>query len=299
MVTQSSIAPQPLAEGVSPSKALPPAVLLVTGKGGVGKSTVAAGLAHAFARDGARTALVQFNHGHQRTPALHPKVEVVSLERESALEAVAQELLGSRLLARLLLQNFAMRRLIGAAPAVHELAILHAVQQLRRAGFERAVVDMPATGHGLAWLRVPAQLAALLRSGPLHALAERVAKGLADPAETGLVVVTLAEPLVLSETLELLAELRRFDATPAVLAVLNRVPRSLLAAEKLAEATSEAMHPALATALQLRRERLQQVQRFLGPLRDAGLAVTSIPHSAEALTAQFVAQRAFPSQEAA
>jgi len=108
---------------------------------------------------------------------------------------------------------------------VRELAMLEAIRQIAadRPGV-RVVVDLPATGHSVAWLRVPGQGKALLGEGPLFELCDRVARELLAPGRGSIVVVSLPEVLVLEETLELCAAIER-DAGMAVdRIVVNRVP---------------------------------------------------------------------------
>ncbi|MGF1466005.1 MAG: ArsA family ATPase [Sandaracinaceae bacterium] len=213
-------------------------VVLVTGKGGVGKTTLAAGLAEAAARHDGSAVLVEFGDGEsgrrvlgERSRVLH---EVVDPFR--ALEQAVGRLLGSSVLARLFIGNFAMKRMLRAAPALRELAMLDAVGQIAdRAKGRRVVVDMPATGHGLAWLRLPHQMRELFGSGGLFDLSERLVKRLVAPRETSVVVVTLPERLVLQETLELCGALEsEVGMTPARL-VVNRLPPAV-SDQALAEA---------------------------------------------------------------
>jgi anion-transporting ArsA/GET3 family ATPase len=127
--------------------------------------------------------------------------------------------------AKLALDNFAMRPLLRAAPAVRELAMLEAVRQVvaEHPGV-RVVVDMPATGHGVAWLRVPKQGRDFLGAGPLFEMCDRVGRELLSPGHASIVVVTLPERLVIEETLELCDALAREVGLPADRVVVNRVP---------------------------------------------------------------------------
>jgi anion-transporting ArsA/GET3 family ATPase len=116
-----------------------------------------------------------------------------------------------------------MRPLLKAAPAVRELAMLESVRQIasERPGV-RVVVDMPATGHGVAWLRIPRQGRDFLGAGPIFELCDRLAQELLGEARSSIVVVTLPEPLVLDETLELCAAIEL--EAPVDCVVVNRFP---------------------------------------------------------------------------
>lgn len=207
-------------------------IVLVTGKGGVGKTTIAAGLAAAGAHRDGKAVLIEFGDGEsgnrvlagaRRSGVMH---EVV--EPKKALERSVGRLLGSRMLAKAFIGNFAVRRMLRAAPALRELAMLDAVGQIAdKAKGKRVVVDMPATGHGLAWLRLPMQMRDLFGSGGLYELSERLVHRLVAPRACSVVVVTLPERMVLQETLELCGALEREVGMPAARLVVNRFPQPL------------------------------------------------------------------------
>lgn len=213
-----------------PPRSLAPAVL-VMGKGGVGKTTVAASLAALEAETHGAAVLVEFGDGESGRRALvgaHKRVEHLVIKPAEALQRGATPLFGSATVARLALDNFAMRPLLRAAPAVRELAMLEAVRHAvaERPGV-RVVVDMPATGHGVAWLRVPKQGRDFLGAGPLFEMCDRVGRELLSPGHASIVVVTLPERLVIEETMELCDALAREVGLPADRVVVNRVPLPL------------------------------------------------------------------------
>jgi len=207
-------------------------VVLVTGKGGVGKTTVAAGLAAARVQAGGAAVVVEFGDGESGRRLLRRlppgSIEHVAIAPQDAVARAATPLFGSALLAKAVLGNFAFKRFMRATPAVRELAMLECVRMVaaEHPG-ARVVVDMPATGHGSAWLRVAAQLRAFARVGPLYDLADRVCKELLAPGRSSIVVVTLPERLVLQETLELCHAMdRQVGVFPSRL-VVNRYPVAL------------------------------------------------------------------------
>ena len=209
------------------SRSLAP-VVLVTGKGGVGKTTVAASLAVLAAETNGTAVLVEFGDGQSGKRALlgsGKRVEHVVIHPDEALQRGATPLFGSAMIAKLAMGNFAMKSLLRAAPAVRELAMLESVRQLaaERPG-TRVVVDLPATGHSVAWMRVPRQGRTLLGSGPLFDMCERLARELLAPGKASLVVVTLPEALVLEETLELCDAIERDVEMQVDRIVINRVP---------------------------------------------------------------------------
>ncbi len=223
-----------MTDGTNAAGGFPPLspIVLVTGKGGVGKTTIAAGLAAAAAKRDGKAVLVEFGDGDsgkrvlagaRRSGVMH---EVV--EPRTALEKSVGRLLGSRMLAKIFIGNYAVRRMLRAAPALRELAMLDAVGRIAdKAKGRRVVVDMPATGHGLAWLRLPMQMRDLFGSGGLYELSERLVHRLVAPRACSVVVVTLPERMVLQETLELCSALEREVGMPPSRLVVNRFPREL------------------------------------------------------------------------
>ncbi len=205
-------------------------VVLVTGKGGVGKTSVATGLAVAAARREGSSVLVEFGDGRAGRRALGKGSKVIHriVEPTKAVEEMAAGVFGSALLSKVVVGNFAMKRLIRAAPALRELGQLEAIrlEAVAHPG-KRVVVDMPATGHGLAWLRVPTQMRDLLTGGPLQEVAARLARDVITPAKCSIVVVTLPERLVLEETLELCDAMKHEVGLEPAHLVVNRVPRAM------------------------------------------------------------------------
>jgi anion-transporting ArsA/GET3 family ATPase len=221
-----------MADEASAAGVFPPLspIVLVTGKGGVGKTTLASGLAEAAARRDGKSVLVEFGDGEsgKRMLPKGTKVQHEVVEPREALEISVGRLLGSRMLSKIFIGNFAVKGMLRAAPALRELAMLDAVGHIAdKAKGGRVVVDMPATGHGLAWLRLPMQMRDLFGSGGLYELSERLVHRLVAPRACSVVVVTLPERMVLQETLELCRALEREVGMPAARLVVNRFPTPL------------------------------------------------------------------------
>lgn len=205
-------------------------LVLVTGKGGVGKTSIAAGLAEAAARRDGRAMLIEFGDGESGRRILGRGSKVVHrvIDPRDAMERAVAHLMGSTLLAKIFLNNFAVRPMLRAAPAMRELAMLECVRLYAdEMPGKRVVVDMPATGHGLTWLRLPVQMRDMFASGPIHDLAARLVDRLVAPARCSVVVVTLPERLVLTETLELCRALDVEVKLPPARLVVNRFPSEL------------------------------------------------------------------------
>lgn len=224
--------PSGAASSAQPAADLPALspVVLVTGKGGVGKTAIAAGLAEAAARRDGTAMLIEFGDGESGRRALRRGTKVLHRvvdPREAMLQAITN-LLGSQILARLFLNNFAVRPMLRAAPAMRELAMLECVRIFAdELPGKRIVVDMPATGHGLTWLRLPVQMRDMFASGAIHDLAARIVDRLISPTRSSVVVVTLPERLVLQETIELCHALETEVGLHVARVVVNRFPAEL------------------------------------------------------------------------
>ena len=243
--------------------------VLVTGKGGVGKTTVAAGFALASQRQGVPAVFVEFGDGESGARALgqhREEVEHIFIHPDHAVSRAATPLLGSPVVAKLVLGNFAMRRVLRAAPGLRELAMLESVRLIAESRPKhRIIVDMPATGHGLAWMRVPAQVDEITSPGPFKSMVQRLRKELIAPGRCSVVVVTLPEPLVMQETVELCAAIEEEVGLQTDRLIVNQVPpatdpRALVEAQELVEAKAPNDDQAQALAEVLRaREQARQL----------------------------------------
>lgn len=222
-------------------------VVLVSGKGGVGRTTVTAALARTAAAAGRRVLVAEIEEpatqaqstlarmfGREVLPErpilLSPGVHGVMLATETGTERFLGDVFRVETLARLALRNAALRRLLHAGPSFHEMGIFyHLLDLIRtklpdgRPRFDFIVVDMPATGHTLALTALPDILLRLVRRGPIAA-ALREGQGWLNDTRTGCaVVVTIPEPLPVTESLELMEGLRATRMAIAAV-VANKVP---------------------------------------------------------------------------
>jgi anion-transporting ArsA/GET3 family ATPase len=219
-------------------------VTFVTGKGGVGKTTLAAGIALDFARAGARVALVELDDdeaGKRALAGADARIGHVVAAYHPSLEETIGGIVGGALVARTLLRHSAVKRLVEAVPALREFVSLEKVRSLLASKtYDRVVVDLPASGHAIDWLRVPAAFERFLEGGPLGNLARRVREEVIAEGRSDVVLVALAEPLVIRETAELAGKLQDEIGRGPALLVVNRVSApdaegAIAAAERLAE----------------------------------------------------------------
>ena len=201
-------------------------LVLVTGKGGVGKTTVAAALGLVAARHGKRVVLCEVAEQKRlaalfSTSTTHAETELapglfaVSVDPERAKQEWLQYQLKSRTLAGVLGASRLFQYLTAAAPGLSELVTIGKVWDLaqleRRTGgsvFDIAIVDAPSTGHGLAMLTAPSTFASVARVGPVGRQAEQIDQSLRDPGHTGVVTVALPEEMPVNETVEFERSLR-------------------------------------------------------------------------------------------
>jgi anion-transporting ArsA/GET3 family ATPase len=288
-------------------------LILVTGKGGTGKTTVAAGLAVAAGLRGRRT-LVAEVEGRQGLAGLFGRRQLGHLEtrvaeRVNALAIDPDESLREYLarygfapLARLLTWANLNRFITAAAPGLGDVLLVGKVWEAAtregrggpgsREAYDLVVLDAPPTGRVVPFLRAPQTVAELARVGPIRHQADRVRDLLDDPELTAMVLTCLPEELPVTETLDGVASLRaaglpvaavvanrvtedRLGGRAGRLAALARDPAPLAAAS--AAAGVELDGPALATLLGEARDRQRQVARERRLLRELRGGLDGLP----------------------
>ncbi len=209
-------------------------LVIVTGKGGTGKTSVAAALGLRAAARGLRVCVVETGLDEHvprlvapdSTPGtpLRPGLESLRIDPYEALAEYLTLQLGVPGLATRVLRNEGFRKLLDAAPGWRELVTLGKVWHLREQGeFDLLLVDAPATGHGLTFLDVPRVVGSAVRAGPLRRHAGWVEEMVRDPQNTVLLPVALAEELPARETAELVTRLREDVGVPVDRVVANAV----------------------------------------------------------------------------
>ena len=223
-------------------------VLIVAGKGGTGKSTVARALAVCGARAGLRTLLVTLDGAVPLLPD-PPRPDVLELSPGRAL-AEHLEGRGLGLVARRLADSGIVELVASTAPGIDDLLVLGRVKSLARdGGHDLVVVDGPPAGQALDMLRAPARLGAAVTGGPIAHQATEVAAMLADPTACRVVLVTTPAVTPVQETAEAAREL--WDAASVALAavVVN------MCEEPVPDVDDTGLEPRLRAALAWGRER--------------------------------------------
>jgi anion-transporting ArsA/GET3 family ATPase len=244
-------------------------LIFVTGKGGVGKSTVAIALGLVAARRGLRTIVAELasqervRRSFAQSGETFEEVQLadglftISIDPESAMEEylrVKTGPVGQALGSSRLFQAFAM-----ATPGMRELLSIGKVWEL--AQFERrtsgaepydlVIVDSPAAGHGVGILRTPRTFAEIARVGPIAHQARTIAATIANREFTAVVAVATAEEMPVSETLWLRDALAE-DEIPLDAVIVNaRYPERFSRAERtrMQRARAKAQSPLADVAL--------------------------------------------------
>lgn len=276
--------------------------LFVTGKGGVGKTSVVAALAERFARSGKRVLIAETTanqhisgvFGRAALPTqiteLSPRLYGVLLDADVALKEYGAIVLKSERLVSALFDNKLVRGFFHGAPGIKEWAALgkawfHSTELLSDGSprFDVVLLDAPATGHGLDMLRVPKTIVELAPPGVLRHDAERAWTQFRDPAQSGVVVVTLPEEMPTNESLELCAALDGELELPLAALVVNQVVPEIFG-ESEREALARLDEPAesdpasAALAAGIRRAAREQVQaQSLARLRALGAPLFELP----------------------
>jgi anion-transporting ArsA/GET3 family ATPase len=216
-------------------------LLFLTGKGGVGKTTVAIALALAAARRGKRTAIAELT-GQDRVAVAFGRADgssrahelklaenlfTISIEPQHAMEEYLSQKAGP--LGDVLAGSRTFHGFVSATPGMRELLTLGKAWELaqperRAAGmlpYDLVVVDAPATGHGLATLLTPRTFAEIAKVGPIASQGRTLDAFFTDPSRVAVLAVALAEEMPVNETISLHAKLREEAGIELAGAIVN------------------------------------------------------------------------------
>ena len=229
-------------------------LLIVSGKGGVGKSTVCAAMALIAARHGQRVLTVEIDSkerisqlfgvpevGHEGRQ-VYENIWAVNLRPAQVMDDFVATQVPLRRVLDQVLQSPMYKYFVAAAPGLKELVTLGKImvqEEARRSRrskkpeWDLIIIDAPATGHGIAFLRVPYLVCDTLKMGPVHKQAKKIIGLLTDKRRTAFLLVTLAEEMPVNEAIEMYHTLEdELDISLAQLIINGVYPQVLSARER-------------------------------------------------------------------
>jgi anion-transporting ArsA/GET3 family ATPase len=277
-------------------------LILVVGKGGVGRSTVAAAIAGKCAAQGRRTLLYETNASDRLGPyfgrppvgealvQLAPNLWAINATPASALAEYGMMILRWKSVYEMVFENRVSKAFLRAIPGLDDYALLgkawyHTTEEKRGAPvWDTVVFDMPASGHSVSMLRVPWVIVDTVPEGPLTRDARTIKAMLCDPARTSAVLVTLAEEMPVNEACELEQKLTDLGIVPQHVICNQVYPDHFHAGSPVARVVdalgADAPSPLgeLAAHARLSRDRRALNERYLAELRSRAKApVAELP----------------------
>jgi anion-transporting ArsA/GET3 family ATPase len=198
-------------------------LVIVTGKGGVGKSTVALALGLAAARDGRRTIVCEVSSQEHTSQVFHraevgfhevemaEKLWAISIDPDEAMREYVLLQLKVRAMRDLLFRSRIFTYLAAATPGLRELVTIGKIWEVAQPDrkvkkgrkYDLVIVDAPATGAGVGFLQTPRTFANIARVGPIKAQAEALEAFIVNHRKTGVAIVALPEEMPVNETVAL------------------------------------------------------------------------------------------------
>lgn len=223
-------------------------LVLVTGKGGVGKTAIAAALAQAAHRAGRKVLLGEvapdlhvpsqllgvFGHPrpkHEEPIEMAPGLYGVRLSPSIGHKLFLRAALKVRLVVDTAMKSAALTRFLMAAPTFPEIGILYQLVAMLREGFDTFVVDLPATGHAIGLTSLPKTVVGVVPSGLIGDAIREGLEALTNPGKTSTIVVTIPEALPVTESAELIAAFEKHKIAVGA-AILNQMPQDPFSPEE-------------------------------------------------------------------
>jgi len=217
-------------------------MIIITGKGGVGRTTVTAALGLAAAASGKRVAIVELSGMANLAPlfgltgrsfaprTVSENLDILSMTPQECLDDFGRRKLRVTALVGLVMRSRVVKAFLDAVPGLHDLLQMGKLENMLSEPlpgdpiYDLMVLDAPATGHGLTLLAAARAMREMTRVGPFAELARIIEVFLADRTKSGLILVTLPEALPVNESLEMRDALKR-DGTDLEAVIVNMVER--------------------------------------------------------------------------
>jgi anion-transporting ArsA/GET3 family ATPase len=238
-------------------------LLFVTGKGGVGKSTLAVSLGLAAAARGKRAIVCEIA-SQENTSRFFNRAQVgfheveldhnlwaISIDPDESMREYVLLQLKVRAMRDLLFRSRVFTYLAAATPGLKELVTIGKIWELAQLDrkvktgrkYDLVIVDAPATGHGIGFLQTPRTFAGIARVGPIHSQAQELDRFITDQATTGAAIVALPEEMPVNETATLERELRE-----EIGVAVDRVYMNALYPERFTSGEAEQLEAAMPQA---------------------------------------------------
>ncbi len=273
-------------------------LLVVTGKGGTGKSTLSAALALAAARRGKRALVCEVSARERvseffERPAsgteiseLQKNVYSVHVRPREAMREYALMTLKYELIYNAVFENRVVRYFLNAAPSLAEIVMLgkvwwHAARDMERGRprWDVVILDAPATGHGLTLLTVPEVFLSLVSDGPLARDMRDMQQLLTDPQRCATSIVSLPEEMPANEAIELHRALAAHKLPQGPLFLNSMFATRFSEAERVAVARAGPALAAAAEAADAHEARAGLAERYRTILQtEIAQPLVPIPH---------------------
>ena len=231
-------------------------MVFVTGKGGVGKTTVAVALGLRAAAEGKRTIVCEvaaqenasriFDHAEVgfHEVEMEQNLWSISIDPDESMREYVLLQLKVRAMRDMLFRSRIFNYLAAATPGLKELVTIGKIWELAQLDrkvkkgrkYDLVIVDAPATGHGIGFLQTPRTFAAIARVGPIHSQAQQLDRLITDSKHTGVAIVALPEEMPVNESATLEHDLR----TEVGIAV-DRVYMNAVYPERFSSAEAESL----------------------------------------------------------
>lgn len=202
--------------------------MIVTGKGGVGKTTVSVALGLRAAAEGKRTIVCEvaaqenasriFDHASVgfHEVEMEENLWSISIDPDESMREYVLLQLKVRAMRDMLFRSRIFNYLAAATPGLKELVTIGKIWELAQLDrkvksgrkYDLVIVDAPATGHGVGFLQTPRTFASIARVGPIHSQAQTLDRFITDHEHTGTAIVALPEEMPVNESVALERDLR-------------------------------------------------------------------------------------------